>query len=120
MLRRFCQKGRIQFWRKVSSEPGSDCLRFFINGVQQERVSGEIDWQQVSFPILWPGTTSFEWRYEKNGSVSAGADTVWIGQVELTKEQHTPCPHADGMTHPGEICGRHTRFGTEKGKMSPE
>ncbi len=86
MLRRFCQKGRIQFWRKVSSEPGNDCLRFFINGVPQERVSGEIDWQQVSFPILWPGTTSFEWRYEKNGSVSAGADTAWIDQVELTKE----------------------------------
>ncbi len=85
-LQRVCQKGRIQFWRKVSSEPGNDVYRFCISGVQQEQASGEVDWQQVSFPLQWPGTTRFEWRYEKNGWVSAGADTVWIDDVEIVVE----------------------------------
>ena len=52
----------------------------------KEQVAGEAGWQQVSFPLATPGSYQFEWRYEKNGSVSAGADTAWLDDVEITAE----------------------------------
>lgn len=85
-LRRVCQKGKIRFWRKVSSEQGGDFYRFFIAGMLEEEISGEAEWQQVSFPIRWPGSNLFEWRYEKDGASNAGSDTVWIDDVEIVAE----------------------------------
>ncbi|MBN1507973.1 MAG: hypothetical protein JW955_14065 [Sedimentisphaerales bacterium] len=82
-LTRDCQKGTIRFWRRTSCEQNRDWYRFFINGVQQEQVSGETDWQQVSFPITWAGKKYFLWSYQKDESFSAGADTVWIDDVEI-------------------------------------
>lgn len=85
VLRRDCVKGTIRFWRCVSSESGFDVYRFFINGALQEEISGEVGWRQVSFPIVQEGINRFEWRYEKDFSMSMGADTVWIDDVEITK-----------------------------------
>jgi hypothetical protein len=84
-LQRACQKGKIRFWRKVSSEAGFDPYRFFIGGILQEETSGEADWRQVSFPLRWAGSYLFEWRYEKDQAASGGSDTVWIDDVEIVK-----------------------------------
>jgi hypothetical protein len=78
-----CVKGTIRFWRRLSTEDGYDMYRFFINGTLQEEGSGETEWQQVSFPIVREGISTFEWCYEKDGAYSSGADTVWIDDVEI-------------------------------------
>src|SRR6185503_9232079 len=38
--------GTLSFWWKVSSETNYDALRFYVNGVELARISGEVDWQQ--------------------------------------------------------------------------
>lgn len=79
--------GTMTFWWKVSSESGYDFLRFFLNGIEQTgslaRISGNVDWVQktVNLPT---GSNVVEWRYTKDGSVSANADTAWVDQVVFT------------------------------------
>jgi hypothetical protein len=75
-----CVTGTITFYRKVSSESGFDCLKFCIDGVQQERWSGEEDWAEVSFPVT-EGARTFEWTYTKDGSGSGGQDTAWVDDI---------------------------------------
>jgi hypothetical protein len=77
-----CTGGEIRFWRKISTEPNWDNYTFSINGKQMEKLSGEKDWQQVSFPVT-AGSNSFEWSYTKDGSSSQGEDAVWIDDVEV-------------------------------------
>ncbi|MDD4395413.1 MAG: C25 family cysteine peptidase, partial [Bacteroidales bacterium] len=45
------QAGEISYARKVSSESGYDFFKFYIDNVQQEQQSGEVDWAVVSFPL---------------------------------------------------------------------
>ena len=74
--------GEISFSVKVSSERSWDELFFSIDGDEKGNWSGESDWAQVSFPVT-AGTHTFEWLYEKDGSVSDGDDTAWIDDVSF-------------------------------------
>jgi transcriptional regulator CtsR len=74
--------GTVGFYWKVSSESNHDFLRFYIDGVEQTRISGSVDWQQKSYTIR-SGTHTVEWRYTKDGSVSIGSDCGWVDKVEL-------------------------------------
>ena len=53
-----CVTGNITFWRKVSSESSFDFLKFYIDGVEQDKWSGRQDWTEVSFPAI-EGTRTF-------------------------------------------------------------
>ena len=70
----------ISFWLKVSSEQGWDFLRFYIDGNMINDWSGEVSWQQVSYPVS-AGTHTFKWEYYKDGSISSGADAAWIDYI---------------------------------------
>jgi hypothetical protein len=72
----------ISFFKKVSSESGYDYLRFYIDDVEQNRWSGQIDWSQESFPVT-PGLHTFKWSYTKDFSVSTGSDCAWIDQIKV-------------------------------------
>ena len=72
--------GGLGFWWKVSSEPVNDKLIFTINGVEQARISGEVDWQQKSF-TLGSGSQTCRWVYLKNATGSAGQDRAWVDKV---------------------------------------
>lgn len=75
----------ISFWLRTSSEQNYDFLRFFIDGSEQARWSGNpFGWTQVSYTVSTPGTHTFEWRYTKDGSVSVGSDAVWVDDVLVT------------------------------------
>src|SRR6185436_1063714 len=41
--------GTLQFQWKVSSEANNDTLRFYINGEENARISGEVGWQPRQF-----------------------------------------------------------------------
>jgi hypothetical protein len=75
--------GTLRFWWKVSSEYYYDYLRFYIDGVQQTRISGTTDWRQQSYS-LGPGTHTVEWRYTKNGGTTRGSDGGWVDKVEFS------------------------------------
>jgi hypothetical protein len=74
--------GTIRFWWKVSSESSYDYLNFYINGVRQTRISGEVTWRQQSYALA-SGTYTLEWRYTKNSGNSRNSDCGWVDKVEL-------------------------------------
>lgn len=78
--------GALTFRWKVSSEAGSDTLRFRIlrpNGtfVVSDEISGEQDWAQKSYQVTETGTLTLQWRYAKDDSLSEGADAGWVDAV---------------------------------------
>ena len=72
--------GTMYFARRVSSEPGYDYLRFYIDGVEQAAWSGEVAWGIVSFPVS-AGSHTFRWSYQKDNTAIAGSDAAWIDMV---------------------------------------
>jgi len=79
-----CISGNVSFYRKVSSESGFDYLKFSIDGSEQDRWSGSVDWVEVSIPVT-EGKRTFEWTYSKDGSVSDGDDTAWIDDINFPR-----------------------------------
>lgn len=77
--------GTVSFALRVSSESSYDYLEFYIDGERVERWSGTVDWRTVTYPVS-AGSHTLEWVYDKDSSVSLGADTAWIDDVVLTAE----------------------------------
>ena len=50
--------------------------------MQQTRISGEVDWQLLSYTFP-SGTYTSKWTYSKNDSVALGNDRGWLDQVQL-------------------------------------
>ncbi len=71
---------QISFFRKVSSESGYDYLKFYVDGLPIESWAGELDWEEVSFPVTM-GEHTFKWEYYKDGSVSSGDDCAWVDYI---------------------------------------
>jgi len=52
----------VSFWWKVSSEEGCDWLEFYIDDELQDQISGEVDWEQKSYPVSGAGSYTIKWR----------------------------------------------------------
>ncbi len=74
--------GDVSFWHAGDTESSWDFFEFRIDGILQLDQSGNWGWTHATFPVS-AGQHTFEWRYRKDGSVSWGADTVWIDDVQL-------------------------------------
>ena len=74
--------GYISYQWKVSSESNYDFCRFYIDGANQNNISGEVSYQEIKKPIT-PGSHVFKWAYTKDGSVTNGADTCWLDEVKF-------------------------------------
>lgn len=72
-------EGRLQFLWKCSSERSWDFLEFWRDGTLAKRISGEVDWVQVSFDFSG-GTHTVRWRYVKDNVVSSGHDAAWLDE----------------------------------------
>ena len=72
----------LTFWWKVSSELDHDYLRFMLDGTDQATISGEVNWQQITFAVP-SGSHELQWRYSKNSGTTAGQDRAWLDQVSL-------------------------------------
>ena len=96
--------GTVSFWHKVSSAAG-DSLIFTLDGVEQERWSGEIDWAYSGYAVSTPGIHTFRWEYAKDGSGSAGSDAGWLDNITfppygLVTHTVTPSAGANGSLNP--------------------
>ena len=74
--------GTISFYWKVCSEADYDFLEFYIDGVLQDQISGLVDWHQMVYTIIEPGTHTLEWRYVKDVSIGLDDDCGWLDLVE--------------------------------------
>jgi len=79
--------GQILFYYKVSCEddPSStdyDYLAFFIDGQEQGKWDGEVDWTEAVYDVT-AGQHTFKWTYEKDGNSIGGQDCAWIDWIEL-------------------------------------
>src|SRR6185369_704384 len=74
----------VSFWWKVSSQANYDFLEFYINGLVQKRISGEVNWQS-NFFNLSPATNSLTWRYVRTNVVlvAQGQNASWVDQVKF-------------------------------------
>jgi hypothetical protein len=71
--------GNASFRVRISSEPGFDVLRFYIDGVLQTTWSGTAiaGWQMSpNYPL--DGHHVLRWEYVKDGSISIGQDAAFI------------------------------------------
>jgi hypothetical protein len=67
-------------------------LKFFTNSVQHSRISGEVNWQSMSWNVP-AGSHILKWTYSKNASAIAGLDRGWVDQVRFVPES-PPCTYA--------------------------
>lgn len=72
----------IKFYWKVSSEPDFDYLGFYIDGVKQDRISGNIGWHQKSYMVS-SAVHTLKWTYAKDPSNDKGNDCGWVDKLEL-------------------------------------
>ncbi|MCX6244338.1 MAG: T9SS type A sorting domain-containing protein [Bacteroidetes bacterium] len=70
----------ISFYRKVSSEPGYDYLRFYIDGILQGQWSGEEDWKRIAYPVA-AGTHTFKWIYSTDVFQLLGSNAAWLDNI---------------------------------------
>ena len=74
--------GILTFWWKVSSEFAFDFLELYVDSELQDRISGEVDWQQGFFAVP-AGVHAVRWRYTKDASSGMGADAGCVDQVSF-------------------------------------
>lgn len=72
----------ISFFRKVSSEPDYDYLKFYIDGNLMDQWSGEEGWARKAYPVT-AGSHTFKWEYSKDVSQSTGSDAAWVDYIVL-------------------------------------
>ncbi|MGD2085357.1 MAG: PKD domain-containing protein [Candidatus Aminicenantes bacterium] len=72
----------VKFYWRVSSETNYDYLRFYIDGVQQHRISGSTSWAQRTYTVS-SGTHTLKWSFTKDYSVSSGSDCGWVDKLEF-------------------------------------
>jgi hypothetical protein len=77
-----CRSGHVSFWFKISSEKSRDYLRFDIDGIEQGRWSGRLDWTEAVFPVNEEMRT-FTWRYTKDYSISEGDDRTLVDYIKF-------------------------------------
>jgi hypothetical protein len=82
--------GTISFYWKVSSETDFDFLEFYIDGMLQDRISGLVDWHQMTYAITGLRLHTLEWRYVKDGSTDRNDDCGWVDLVKWSDKTKSP------------------------------
>lgn len=79
------QNGPISFYRKVSSEQNYDFLRFYMDDTKLGEWSGELPWG-IENIVINEGYHTLRWVYEKDYSLSTGADMAWVDYIVFPAE----------------------------------
>ena len=95
------EDGQISFDKKVSCEDVGaqsgnyyDYLAFYIDGIEQAKWAGEINWSQNSFAVL-SGERTFSWKYIKDQGVASGDDTAWIDNIIFPPSYYSSILYGD-------------------------
>lgn len=73
--------GSLTFWWAGSTEKDFDYYSVQLDGVTQDRISGEQDWalKTVTIPA---GTHVVTWRWSKDSNTSGEFDRIWLDDVQ--------------------------------------
>ena len=78
----------VTFYFRVSSEEDWDFLKFFIDGLEKGKWSGELPWTYGSFPVD-SGSHVLKWTYIKDANTSKGMDRAWLDYIIFPKYSFT-------------------------------
>jgi formylglycine-generating enzyme required for sulfatase activity len=78
----------VDFWWKVSSEQIYDTFSYAVNGVNQESISGDVDWTYRTL-TLPAGSHTIRWTYTKDGSDAVGDDAGWLDEFAVYPAEAT-------------------------------
>lgn len=93
----------ISFYRKVSTEPGFDVFRFYIDGGLVDEWSGVYDWELVTYQVT-PGERTFKWEYIKNNALSMFFDCAWLDYITFPSCNLDGSLHALANAFPTQYC----------------
>jgi len=79
----------VTFWWDVSSELGWDWLKFYVDGVEKESISGPAGgWAEISTSIP-SGSSALMWTYSKDGGIDGGGDSGSVDDFSITPIEWT-------------------------------
>lgn len=76
---------KLSFYWGISSEADYDYLRFYIDDIEQEAISGEVGWTLREHDIP-AGTHTLKWAYIKDDFVRSGLDAAFVDQFHLNPD----------------------------------
>ncbi len=79
-------EGILSFLWKVSSEKDWDYLKFYIDGVLIDKISGIVDWEQKEY-VLTVGQHIIKFAYSKDYSGEYGEDTGWVEEIKILGQE---------------------------------
>ncbi len=74
--------GSVSFARKIKSEADYDFLRFLIDDVEIAKWSGDLPWEEFTYPVT-EGAHTLTWSYEKDNIGSYSSDRAWVDGISL-------------------------------------
>jgi hypothetical protein len=78
--------GTLNFWARVDAGSCCDRTYVFVDGVMQNYLPTNADWQQFSIPLA-AGFHDIEWRYERDTLVGVSSNyAVWIDDLSFTAQ----------------------------------
>lgn len=85
---------KVSFYWGISSEQDYDFMRFYIDDVEKEAVSGELGWTRKDF-ILTAGTHTLKWAYSKDEATAGGLDSGFVDQFGISVDNDGDGLYAD-------------------------
>ncbi len=82
--------GTVSFYYRAETESCCDYLSFYVDGSSTGNSYTENEWTLVEHELT-TGIHTLSWKYSKDGSVSTGADAIWIDDIALP-EYSAPNP----------------------------
>lgn len=86
----------ISFFRRISSQPIKDVLKFYIDDAIVGLWSNYTDttFKRYAFPVM-AGPHIFKWVYEKNSTTSLGSDATWVDFIVFPPQYRTTASAGD-------------------------
>jgi hypothetical protein len=73
----------VSFQWSVSSEADYDYFHFYVDGIEIEKISGELGWAKIQHELT-TGAHTLKWAYIKDLSVANGSDAGFLDNVMLS------------------------------------
>ncbi|MBR0324182.1 MAG: choice-of-anchor J domain-containing protein, partial [Bacteroidales bacterium] len=75
----------MSFWHKVDCEYYFDNAYFYIDGVERDLITGNVDWTYREFKVS-KGTHTYMWSYRKDSDdLQSSADVYFVDNIVLYK-----------------------------------
>jgi hypothetical protein len=76
--------GLVSFYCRISSEASYDWLRWELDGLAIDGISGNsTNWWSFTFAVP-PGSHTIRWYYTKDASGNTGSDKAWLDGILIT------------------------------------